>query len=257
MTDTPDTLDTAPLGNTRNQRRARRYCFTLNNYTNEEIDTLTHLFDEYVIGKETGDEGTPHLQGYVEFKNARSILELKKINNRIHWEKAQGSKEDNIKYCTKEGNFVTPWNIKPLKIITELKPWQKDVENIATGEPDDRLIHWYWEPIGNIGKTALIKYLLHKYRHCTFSRATKSADILTIAHPDKWTYLFDFARSQETYFHPWIALEQLKDGLISDSKLKKETRNIVMNPPNIIVFANWEPDTRTMSKDRWRIVKIC
>lgn len=45
---------------------------------------------------------TPHVQGYVEFKSAKRLSTLKKWLPRAHFEKAKGSAEDNIKYCSKE-----------------------------------------------------------------------------------------------------------------------------------------------------------
>lgn len=252
MTDTLDTDDTRSGGNTKTPSRARRVCFTLNNWKEEDLDTLTREFDMYIIGKECGEGGTPHLQGYAEFKNPRYFSSLKNINKRIHWEIAKGNRQQNIQYCSKEGNYISTFKERPLQIICQLKPWQKEIEDIVLSEPDDRTIHWFWETEGNVGKTALIKYLLHKYDFCTFTRSTKSADILTVADPSKTVYLFDFARCQEG-FCPWMALEQLKDGLISDSKLKKQTRNIIMNSPHVICFANWSPDSSKLSRDRWRI----
>lgn len=47
--------------------RIRRAVFTLNNFTDEEYDYMTARFAPktvwMVIGKEVGEEGTPHLQG--------------------------------------------------------------------------------------------------------------------------------------------------------------------------------------------------
>ena len=37
--------------------------------------------------------------------------------------------------------------------------WQQDIINICKGEPHDRIIHWYWEPEGQTGKSALCKHL--------------------------------------------------------------------------------------------------
>lgn len=88
--------------------QARRYCYTLNNYTKEEYDELIKLKCDYqIIGKEKGEKGTKHLQGYVEFAGCKRLETLKKINNRIHWEKCLGNQKSNIEYCKKEGNFVT------------------------------------------------------------------------------------------------------------------------------------------------------
>lgn len=262
MTDT-DTLthdDTPALGNTKAKavraRRGRRFCFTLNNYTDLELDTLTQKFTSlfHVIGREVGENGTPHLQGYVEYKNPISFESLKKVNNRIHWELAKGDRASNIKYCTKEGRATGTYT-PTLIVIQNLYPWQKYIENLVLEPPDNRSIYWFWEMTGNFGKTSLIKYLLHKYPNIAFSRATKSADIVTVADELHNTYIFDFARSQEG-FTPWNALEQLKDGLISDSKLKKETRNVLINCPHIICFANWMPDMDKLSCDRLIIVEL-
>ena len=48
------------------------WCFTLNNYSVEEEETIRNAPCAYMLfGRERGDEGTPHLQGYVHFKNER------------------------------------------------------------------------------------------------------------------------------------------------------------------------------------------
>jgi len=44
--------------------RLRRFCFTLNNWTEEEWDALTEFQCTWmVMGKEVGENGTRHLQG--------------------------------------------------------------------------------------------------------------------------------------------------------------------------------------------------
>lgn len=84
----------------------RNWCFTLNNYTNDEYEKLKQLTCEYIIlAKEIGDKGTPHIQGYVEFKGGKRITTLKKINDRIHWEARKGTSAQAIAYCKKDGNF--------------------------------------------------------------------------------------------------------------------------------------------------------
>lgn len=236
--------------------KCRRWCFTLNNWNEDERVDLVKSLEHYIIGKEIGENGTPHLQGYCEFKNPRNLSALKKINTRIHWERAKGNRSENIIYCTKDNNYEGNFRIhRPLEVITELKPWQQEIENLILTIPDHRSIYWFWEPEGNIGKTSFIKYLLNKYEWITFSRAQKSADIVTCASEDFDCYVFDFARSAEG-FAPWNALEQLKDGLISDSKLKKKTVNILINCPHIIIFANWPPANPPLSEDRLIVKEI-
>nr|QSX73338.1 replication-associated protein [Pigeon circovirus] len=89
---------------------AKRWCFTLNNPTEEEIKSLdTWLVSDFhyaIVGKEVGEQGTPHLQGFVHLKQKKRLTQLKQLLKRAHWEKARGSDDDNEKYCSKEGNVL-------------------------------------------------------------------------------------------------------------------------------------------------------
>ncbi|AGI95802.1 replication-associated protein [Starling circovirus] len=89
---------------------AKRWCFTLNNPTEEEIAAVkAWQHSEYhyaIVGKEKGEQGTPHLQGFIHLKKKVRLTSLKKVLQRAHWEKARGSDEDNEKYCSKEGDVI-------------------------------------------------------------------------------------------------------------------------------------------------------
>lgn len=97
--------------NNRKDPRCRRWCFTLNNPLPGSLELLVKQFGErgakYVIGREIGEEGTPHLQGYVNFNGLIRFSTLKRQWPRCHWEAARGSEQQNIKYCSKDGGF--PW----------------------------------------------------------------------------------------------------------------------------------------------------
>jgi len=85
----------------------RRWCYTLNNYTEEEEQALNSCDSAYhIVGKEIGENGTPHLQGYFVFKTMKRLAALKKISDRAHWELAKGTTEQNVVYCSKDLNFV-------------------------------------------------------------------------------------------------------------------------------------------------------
>ncbi len=83
----------------------KKWCFTLNNYTPQEEKAIqdwecAHL----VYGREVGESGTPHLQGYVNFRKASRLTAMK--NNfcpRIHWEPCKVD-EASINYCKKDGD---------------------------------------------------------------------------------------------------------------------------------------------------------
>lgn len=87
----------------------RRYCFTLNNYTQadevklSEIETAKYL----IYGRETGDSGTPHLQGFVIFSNSVSFATAKnRLGDRVHLEETKGTSQQAADYCKKDGDFV-------------------------------------------------------------------------------------------------------------------------------------------------------
>lgn len=86
--------------------QARSCCFTLNNYTEEEFVSIKSWKCSYlVVGKEVGENGTPHLQGYVEWSSPKKFSTLKKLNGRIHWELRRGTSKQASDYCKKDGNF--------------------------------------------------------------------------------------------------------------------------------------------------------
>jgi hypothetical protein len=101
-------------------RKSRRYCFTIPNYTKKNLKELKSLAESlsdhrYIcygleLSKETG---LPHIQGYIEFNIAQRFLHLQSYFNltkrgkplKFHIEEAKGSAEQNKKYCEKEGDF--------------------------------------------------------------------------------------------------------------------------------------------------------
>ena len=88
---------------------ARRWCFTINNPTAADDPAMWDV-SYCKWQKEQGAEGTEHYQGYVELAKAGRLSALKKINDRAHWEKCNGTQEQNIAYCSKEeGRLDGPW----------------------------------------------------------------------------------------------------------------------------------------------------
>lgn len=249
------------LGNTKQDSPAKMWCFTLNNYTEEEHIHIKECLssdssNKWVIGKETGENGTPHLQGFCNFNKKIRLTGLKKYNGRAHWEKCKGSEEQNIKYCTKDNNYELH-NIKlkrPLKLLKEeqLYPWQKDIIELIKQEPDDRSLYWFWEPVGKAGKTTFSKYLSAKYGAIPVEG--KKNDILyTCAEFESDIYIFGFERTMEDYV-PYGAMEKVKDGYFMCGKY--ESKPIIRANPHVLIFANFEPDTTTCSADRWIVKRI-
>nr|WCR62244.1 MAG: replication associated protein [ssDNA virus sp.] len=84
---------------------SRNYCFTLNNYSEEEYQFMLSMGTYCIIGREVGESGTSHLQGYIEFKSPTRFDTLKNRSPRAHWEARKGSQEQAVNYCKKDGMF--------------------------------------------------------------------------------------------------------------------------------------------------------
>lgn len=90
--------------------RAKKWCFTLNNPTSDESSLLGNFWVNHhatylVYGKETGESGTPHYQGFVIFHERKRLPALRAILPRAHWEVARGTPQQAADYCKKEGDF--------------------------------------------------------------------------------------------------------------------------------------------------------
>jgi len=89
-----------------------RWCFTLNNFTPDERDALVALIQtdavKYgVLGYETGESGTPHIQGFVIFGTRKRLTSAKQLlGQRCHLEVARGTSEQAATYCKKDGDYV-------------------------------------------------------------------------------------------------------------------------------------------------------
>lgn len=90
-------------------RQAKNWCFTLNNFTQEEYDRIhnaSELYTYLIIGRERGERGTPHLQGHIVYKTKVSARAVKShLGNRAHFEISKSPK-DSINYCRKEGDYL-------------------------------------------------------------------------------------------------------------------------------------------------------
>jgi len=92
-----------------------RWCFTINNPISDNAQWMEHLtpYCKFIIlGNEVGEQGTPHIQGYLELEKKLRFAQVKNIFKDLdgsapHLENAKGSKLKNIEYCSKEGDFVT------------------------------------------------------------------------------------------------------------------------------------------------------
>jgi len=241
---------------------SKRFAFTLNNYTESEYTKLKRLFEsecaiKWIMGKETGESGTSHIQGYIELDDR---IRPKRYfgNNRIHWEIAKGCRALNVEYCTKEG--IYEGNLAPIPIIDTLKlenfySWQKQIYDKCKTIPDHRTISWICDYEGNGGKTTFCKYMVVHHNYLILEG--KSTDMFHgIASYYKTNGYFpkvifiDVPRESLNYIN-YAAIEKIKNGLLFSGKY--EGKQLVFNCPHIFIFANELPKLSAFSIDRWDI----
>lgn len=100
--------------NEKSRPRARRYAFTLNNYTEDELQKLLDENDLRSLGvkeigwqEEVGVNNTPHLQGYVEHNIciSKKALNKKLFNNRAWLGESQNWNALKL-YCQKKSTAI-------------------------------------------------------------------------------------------------------------------------------------------------------
>ncbi len=133
-----------------------------------------------VFGRETGENGTKHLQGYIYWKNARTLAATRKcVSERAHFEVSKGNAEQNKIYCSKEdpepfekGTMPQQGTRNDIKEVLEIirgGGTMRSVLDIARTAPCLRVaeyalkylepgrswkpeVEWFWGPTGS-GKT--------------------------------------------------------------------------------------------------------
>jgi len=261
---------------------SKKWCFTMNNYSEDNYSAIVCYIKRdcnvAIIAKEVGESGTPHLQGYLEFKVKkrpqsvfREQIDIDKFGYgglscnkpmKIHWSKAKGSKIANFEYCSKDDSNPWVWGFKlPKKVVCniELYDWQKDIVTIIKGPPCERSIYWYWSYKGGIGKTMFSKWLTINYGAICLNG--KGADVRNgiLAYkessgdfPDLVVY--PIPRCHGSEYCSYEALENVKDMYFYSGKY--EGGMVCGNPPHLIVFANAPPIESKLSADRWVVVCI-
>lgn len=261
--------DAGVTGNTKSDPKAKRWCFTWNGYPSTAGIALKNFFRDrrarcWIFGREKGELGTKHLQGYVEFKSDRRFSTLRKLaKGHLHWEKARGTREENADYCAKDGDWDSMGAIEPAEKLddpldgVEQHQWQKDLTEIVMKRciPHSREIYWLIGYEGAEGKTSWAKSMVIRFPNDVLYVSGKAIDMkyaiaarLKDGKRAPKTIVLGIPRSRNPEAVSYAGLEELKDGLFFSSKY--ESKMIVFNTPHVIVLANQGPAFGKFSQDR-------
>ena len=245
-------------GNTIPQpKRFKRICGTWNNYSEDWKSTLSRGLEgkNYIIGKEVGKNGTKHLQMYIEFKHEVNPIGYKGFPKEIHFEKAKGDRDANIKYCSKDGDFVSTF---PKPMTVKLYGWQVFCKMILEGEAKQRKVLWYFSFEGKTGKSTMCRWIAQNGGLVLGGKSTDMLHGIVKFHEKTGEYpkivAIDVPRSQEQYLS-YNGLEQISNGVFFSGKYEGQMV-VIPHWVHLVVFANFMPDlnNKDMSRDRFCIV---
>lgn len=109
--------DNSPEGNAppvvnKAPQRYAHVVFTINNWSEEDLPD-PEPWDYLVYGKETGEKGTPHLQGYGKLKKRLRHKQICELLPRAWVSKMRGTPQEASDYAKKDGDFVEHGTVPP------------------------------------------------------------------------------------------------------------------------------------------------
>jgi len=252
------------------------------------VTTFKSLCTEYTFQLERAESGMLHYQCAVATKIRKRCLtlvtdisELLKLDKTLVFvDRAQDYETAKIYSSAEEkrlegtcfySNLVTvTYSENDIKLLDDKEkrfPWQTSFMCIFFNETetdynpsDSRAIHWIADTIGNSGKSTFLKWLHCRFQHNTKISFGSSAQIRTavIEKGPKRMYFVDIPRtlgSDDNMCSIYNILEDISNGYI-ETAMHGNPRELVMDPPHLVVFSNMYPQIESLSYDRWKIYKI-
>lgn len=139
--------------------------------------------------------------------------------------------------------------------------WQSTlVDSLIEGDrlktPDDRSIIWIRDALGCTGKSKFVKYFVNRFSEeiikLPFGSPNQLRSAVCVAGPKK-VYFIDIPRTisrEEDLDAVYSVIEDIKNGFVSTC-MYGQFKQMLFEPPHIIVFSNKDCPTGKLSRDRW------
>lgn len=109
----------------------KAWCYTLNNHTEEDLErvqSFSNGIEYHVFGKEIGESGTPHLQGFIKFLCRKRAMWVKNyIGGNPHVEYAKFP-VNAVAYCKKDGDYFEYGTLKGAGKRTDIDDYKAYIE---------------------------------------------------------------------------------------------------------------------------------
>ncbi len=116
---------------------AKHWCFTINNPDDFEKDgDNLNDYDYCILGQEIGDDGTPHVQGYIAMKRKTTLRNMKILMPRAHLEMMRGSSKEASDYCKKDGNFIECGDLPVVGGVVKARRYKEAIQLSKAGDFD-------------------------------------------------------------------------------------------------------------------------
>lgn len=248
------------------QYQSDKWVMTWNNYPGDirvRLEKLVPLCEKYIFGFEVGESGTPHVQGAFTCHEKISFDDIcVAVGSRAHHCVKMRGKWTDQKYCAKDGDFMTNF-FDYLITVNDLRPEQRKLRDELLKpvcKKFSRTIDWIWEDRGDWGKTILQQHLVDFHKAQMVGGSEKDmlcAVALIVAKGIQFDMLIlnlTYDKCQGGRSVSYNGLESIKDGMFFNGKY--ESGMVRFPRCRVAVFANCEPETDRMGKNRFNVTKL-